>query len=75
MQLKTHRLRRVLYPVFLISCAAAVALALLLIWEVGAPRIVSRLLGTFSVVALGSALTVSTAKQVNGHPPESGAQD
>lgn len=64
----TRTLRQALYPVFLFCCAAAVIAGLLIIWDVGDKSLVGRLFGTFSIVAVGSALAISTAKQVGCVP-------
>ena len=63
-------LQLVLYPVFLVSCATASALGLVMIWG-GEPSIlVFRLLGTSIVVAVASAFTMSATRLVAGRAPE-----
>ncbi len=59
-----------LYPVFLISCGLATALALMLIWGDRPDKLQVRLLFTCCVIAVASAITMSASRIVAGPPPE-----
>ena len=66
----------VVYRIFLISCVMATALGLLAIWGVvvdGSSGVfLMRLLGTCVVLAVASALTISTTRLATGRRPEDG---
>lgn len=70
MNRKRSKLQRVLYPVFLVSCAIASALGLVMIWGVEPSILVVRLLGTSIVVAVSAAFTMSATRLVSGPAPE-----
>ena len=69
-----RRFQAVVYRVFLVSCAMATVLGLLVIWGVtveGAAGVfLVRLLGTCVVLALAAALTMSTTRLAAGRKPE-----
>jgi Tfp pilus assembly protein PilN len=64
----------VVYLIFLVSCAMASVLGLLVIWGVE-PRndtgvLLMRLLGTCVLLAIASALTISTTRLATGRGPK-----
>jgi hypothetical protein len=64
------RFQTVVYRVFLITCAMATGLGLLVIWGMVSERetgvFLMRLLGTCVLLAVASALTISTARLASG---------
>ena len=68
--------QNVVYRVVLVSCAMATVVGLLVIWgglsERGPDVLLWRLFATSVLIAIASALTVSTTRLANGRRPEDG---
>ena len=73
----SSKFQTVVYRVFLVTCAMATALGLLVIWGVEPGRetgvLLMRLLGTCVVIAVAAALTISTARLATGRGPKDDA--
>lgn len=73
MHRRRSKLQLVLYPVFMVSCATAAAIGLVIIWGGQPGTFVLRVLGTSIVVALATAFTMSATRLVAGRAPEDDA--